>query len=769
MSPVCLRFPLPLAVLPFLAGICATAQQPTQQTMQHPWQITEIYGPTAHPGGGAPGGLLWSPDTQHLTVMAPGQGLIDLNLSTGKQDVLVTEEKLKAAQAREVNEKDSDHRGRYDQPDYLWSADSKQILFDLDGTIWVAALADGSFRQVADSKQGSGDDPKFSPDGQTVSYISNHNLYTVKPGAQPVALTKDGSNALLNGEVDWVYLEELTSRSNYAWAPDSKQIAYLQMNEASVPLYPLVDWIPTHPTIDQQRYPLAGDPNPVVRVGVVPASGGATRWIALPNAGQPGGPEYIPRLGWLDAHTLWIETLTRDHKHMRLYFAEASTGKVRQVLEQTDDKFLGDFSKAWYNVETYAPGEFLALDWRDGHTHFYRYTYEAAHPLAGDAKLANQLEKGDYEADEILSIDLKTRTVYYSSTEGSAEGDIGGIAGGTQVWSVALDGTNKQRVTTTPGVHNADFAPGGSSYVDTYSNASTPPAVAICKAPGLCATIFQATAPAGHPHRVPEALTLKAADGVTTLYGTLLLPPNASGKATVPLINAPYGGPGVITITNRWGGRGSYTDEFFAEHGYAVLHVDNRGMGGRGKVFVQASYHDFGGVQLADQLAAIDQVLKLHPELDPNRLGWEGWSWGGTFTINALTHTTRFRAGAAGGTVADFRNYDTIYTERYLGLPQDNPAVYDQAAVALTIKNLHGHLLLQQGTGDDNVHPGNTIQLLQKLTDADLDYDLQLYPRQTHAVAAPSASLMRAQRILEHFDRFLKPVQAVPGPGDPKP
>ena len=735
-----------------LIAACAAAQS-APSPAPHPWALTEILGPTANPGGGAPGGLVWSPDGQHLVTLGPDRELIDFNMATGQRGILIPGEKLTPVAQRTVNEKDSDHRNRYDQPDFLWSDDSRQILFDMDGTLWVYTLATQQLTKVADSRQGSGDDAKFSPDGRTVSYISGHNLYAVSTSApaQPVALTHDGSDALLNGEVDWVYLEELNSRANTAWSPDSKQLAYLQMNEAQVPMYPLVDWIPTHPAIDSQRYPMAGDPNPVVRVGVVPVTGGSTRWIVL-----PAGNEYIPRFGWLDARTLWIEALTRDHKHLRLFFVDAASGESRQVLEQSDPKFLGDFSRNWYNIEAYAPGEFLALDWRDGHTHFYRYTYDAAHPLAAEARLANQLEQGPYEVDGILSIDKPARTVYYSSSEGSAAADEGGLAGGTQVWAVHLDGSGKRRITSAPGTHDADFVPGGSSYVDTYSSTATPPAIDICKAPGACATIFQAHPPAAHRQRTPELLTLKAADGVTILYGTLLLPEGATAAASVPLINEPYGGPGVLTIRNHWGGRGLYLDELMAEHGFAVMHLDNRGMGGRGRDFVQWSYGDFGGVQLADQLATIDQVLATHPQLDGKRLGWEGWSWGGTFTINALTHSTRFRAGAAGGTVADFRNYDSIYTERYLGLPQENAAAYDKAAVALSIPQLHGHLLLEQGTGDDNVHPGNTIQLIGRLTDANIPYDLQLYPRQTHAVADPRANLFRAERVLQHFETYLK-------------
>jgi dipeptidyl-peptidase-4 len=253
-------------------------------------------------------------------------------------------------------------------------------------------------------------------------------------------------------------------------------------------------------------------------------------------------------------------------------------------------------------------------------------------------------------------------------------------------------------------------------------------------------------------------LELKAADGVTPLYASLTLPIGAAAAAaSVPLINNPYGGPGTSTILNRWGGAGHDFDELLAEHGFAVLHVDNRGMGKRGRSFEQACYHDFGQVQLADQLTAIDQVLAMYPQLDKKRLGWWGWSWGGTFTLNALTHSNRFRAGVSVAPVTDFRNYDSIYTERYLGLPAENAKVYDNAAVVETASRLKGHLLIVHGTGDDNVHMENTIQFIQKLVEADIPYDLQLYPRKTHSIAGPEARTHLYSRILEQFEMYLKP------------
>jgi dipeptidyl-peptidase-4 len=715
------------------------------------WTVPEIFG-SAAVSNEPPSDSSWSPDGSRYTYRSKSEGLISVDAASGKREVLIPERKLEPASRREVNEKDKDHRARYSQSPYFWSPDSKQMLLDEDGTLWLYTLADGSMRQIGDSGQGSGDDPKFSPDGKRISYLHQHNLYVVEPGQQqPVALTHTSDPALLNGEVDWVYLEELKVRTNYAWAPDSAHVAYVQMNEAAVPEYPLVDWIPTHATLDMQRYPQPGDPNPVVRLGVVAATGGETKWIDLPIR---AGDDYIPRLGWVDAQTVWAETLARDHKHLDLYFADIATGQMKKVLAQADAKFFNDS----YDINFYAPGSFLLTSWSDGHTHLYRYSYDPAHPLAAEARLEGELEHGDYEVIEVLSVDPGAKTVYYASTEVAAGA---GDPREQQIWAVGLDGTGKHSVTTAPGSHRAAFADGHGSYTDMASTSATPPTLSLCMIGGECRTIWRGTTVPGHVQNPAIMLTLKAADGVTTLYASLILPLGSTGAASVPLINNPYGGPGTATVVDRWGGATHQFDELLAEHGFAVLHVDNRGMGLRGRTFEQAAYRDFGRVQLADQLAAIDQVLAKYPQLDAKRLGWWGWSWGGSFTLNALTHSDRFRAGVSVAPVTDMRNYDSIYTERYLGLPAENVQVYDDAAVLPTANKLKAHLLLVHGTGDDNVHLENTIQYVQKLIDAQIPYDLQLYPRKTHSIAGPEARTHLYTRIVRQFEMYLKPQPAM--------
>jgi dipeptidyl-peptidase-4 len=222
------------------------------------------------------------------------------------------------------------------------------------------------------------------------------------------------------------------------------------------------------------------------------------------------------------------------------------------------------------------------------------------------------------------------------------------------------------------------------------------------------------------------------------------------------LIVNPYGGPGVQSVTNRWGDALLF-DELLAQHGFAVLHADNRGMGVRGRAFAQAAYHNFGPIQLEDQLTVVDAALAQYPQLDKKRLGWWGWSWGGSFTIYALTHSDRFSAGVAVAPVTDWRDYDSVYTERYMSEPAEFASGYHDFSVVNSAANLKGHLLLVHGTGDDNVHMENSVQFIQQLIEAGIPYDLQIYPRKTHSIAGPDVRTHLFNRILAEFEEYLKP------------
>ena len=729
-------------LLPVFFSVAYSQQSAPSTQPTRPWTVKEIFGGPSLTGY-PPGEISWSPDGSRATYIDDSGNLMQIEVPDGKLKTLLDRTKISSLLNPNISEKDRDHRARYDEPDYIWSPDSKQLLFDTNGELWLFSLENGIGVRVGNTGMQSGDDPKFSPNGEFISFVRNHNLFVQKVHGEnsTKALTDSHDDTVLNGEIDWVYLEELNVRSNYFWSPDSKQLAYLQMNESKVPVYPIVDWIPLHATVDQQRYPQPGDPNPSVRVGVVSAADGNTHWLKIPV--DPGN-DYIPRLGWVNPHIVWVEVLTRDQKHMNLYFADVRSGDVRLVLAQTEPKYF----TLTYDIDFVGDHQFLIQSWRDGFTHIYRYTFDAKNPLASEAQFANQLESGDYEVDSIKTVDESTSTVYYLSNEGDSRQE--------QVWAVQLDGSGKRRVTKTEGVHDPDFPAKGGSFIDTASSLMVPDSVSYCTSQGDCTPFWQSRPIEGHKLIAPELLELKAADGKTTLYGTLQLPVNMTAPASVPLIVNPYGGPGVDAAKDAWHPRTLLFDQLLAEHGFAVLHVDNRGMAGRGRAFEQVAYHNFGPPQFADQMAAIDQVLAKYPQIDAHRMGWWGWSWGGTFTLYAVTHSDRFLAAASGAPVTDWRNYDSIYTERYLGLPSENPDVYRDDSVQNTAQNLKGHILILHGTGDDNVHFANTIQFIQKLLDNGIPYDYNVFPRKTHSVAGPIAQTELFSRLLWHFETYVK-------------
>jgi dipeptidyl-peptidase-4 len=715
-----------------LATLSLAAQAP-----QKPLTVDAIFahGPLI---GNAPNELTWSPDGKHLTYLDGGE-LIDLDPGTGKPHVLVSRAKLASLTGADGSETDRDHRSRYKMASYLWAPDAAHLMFDSGGRLWIYDLHNGTGIQIGSTGAGSGDDPKFSPDGKSISFIRDRGLAVIRlrEAGTPMIVAAPAPNATtLNGQVDWVYSEELGVRSNYFWSPDSKNLAYLQMNETSVPHYPIEDWIPTHATVDLQRYPQPGDPNPVVRVGVVNAGGGKTVWVKLPIK---DGEDYIPRFGWADAKTLWIEAVTRDHKHRDLYFADAASGQARGTLKLADDKFFDES----YDVSV-GEGSVVLTNWSDGHNHLYLYSYDQANP--GEARLERQLTKGDFEVGEVYRIDAQGKAIDYASNEGSPLEQ--------QLWQVSFDGQHKQ-LSAGAGFHTGNFAPAGDAFVDRQSTRMDAPTLRLCEA-AKCNVFWQTRALEPYRLRAPEQLEVKAHDG-STLYATLLLPDGVANPASVPLIVNPYGGPGSPTVANRWGDSLLF-DELLAQHGFAVLHADNRGSGGRGRAFAQAAYHNFGPVQLEDQLTVVDAALAKYPQLDQKRMGWWGWSWGGSFTLYAMTHSDRFSAGVAVAPVTDWRNYDSIYTERYMSLPAEFAAGYKDFSVVNSAANLKGRVLLVHGTGDDNVHMENSVQFVQKLIEAGIPYDLQIYPRKTHSIAGPDVRTHLYNRILAQFEMYLKPV-----------
>lgn len=732
-----------LAVIFVFISVPARAQTtPTQ-----PLTIETIYQPGGLAGRG-PETLEWSPDSKSLTFVqrddAGEKGeLWFVDATTGEKKVLVRSEKLAALDPgtnKVKNEREKERRTRYHVAAYLWAPDSKHLIFDSQGQLWLYDLGSETAVQLTSAADPSGD-PKFSPDNSHVAYVRKHNLY-VRPvrGSGEKQLTKDTDSNLLNGDIDWVYAEELGVRSNYFWSPDSKQIVFLHMDETNVPVYPITDWMPAHPTVDNEKYPKVGDPNPVVKLGVVDVDKGKPRWISLTSDEDT----YIPRFGWVREGVIWAEVLNRTQDQLDLYFVDAKTGKSRIVLtEETPGAWI-DFEQV--EVRLLKPsGHFLWPSWRDGTMQIYLYSFDMQNPMAADAKLERQLTKGDFEVLGIKGVDDAAGTVFFEANQDDPRQ--------TQIFSVQLDGSGFKALTSAEGQHIATFSDDGKHYAQMYSGPQASPRLSLCAVGGPCSVVWKARDEIGeYGLRAPKFLEFKADDG-TTLYGRLLLPPGGITNGKIPLIVNIYGGPAAQMVRKDVP---SAFDEVMARKGFAIFAVDNRGTPGRDRRFQTAIRHEFGAIELKDQLTALDQLLAQYPQLDKDRIGIWGWSNGGSMTLYAMTHSDRFRAGVAVAPVTDQLNYDSIYTERYMGLLKNNKEGYEQSDVTKSADKLHGALLLVHGTSDDNVHFQNSIQMIDALIKAGKQFRLMIYPNKTHSIAGKDARVHLFKMIEEHFERELK-------------
>lgn len=731
----------------FLSSALTGAQASGQQGVK-PLTIEEIFTPGAITGRG-PETMEWSPDGSKLSyVQRDDKGeqgeLWYVDGATGEKKVLVTAAKLASlAPDRDKvrNEREKERLTRYHVAAYIWAPDSKHLIFDSQGQLWLYDLGTNTAVQFTSAPDPSGD-PKFSPDGNHVSYIRKHNLY-VRPiaGKNEKQLTRDKEENLFNGDIDWVYAEELAVRSNYFWSPDSKQIVFLHMDESKVPAYPITDWTPTHPTVDQEKYPKVADPNPVVKLGVVDADSDKVRWMSLTNDQD----SYIPRFGWVRDGLLWAEVLNRNQDKMDLYFADAKSGKSHIVLTETSPE-------AWINVtddfRVLKSGDrFLWSSWRDGHTHLYLYSFDRQNPLGAEAKQERQLTSGDFEVLGVEAVDEAAGVVFFAANKDDPRQ--------RHVLSAKLDGSGMLALTHEEGMHFGHFADDGKHYADTYSNVLTPPRLTVCTVGGACNPVWEARSVADYGLTPEKFLEFKAEDG-TTLYGRLLLPPNALAGGKIPLIVNVYGGPAAQLVLRGWGGASALFDQIMARKGFAIFAVDNRGTPGRDRKFQAAIRHQFGVVELKDQLTAIDQLLAQYPQLDNDRMAIWGWSNGGSMTLYAMTHADRFRAGVSVAPVTDQLNYDTIYTERYMGLPKDDARGYEQSNLMKSAEKLHGALLLAHGTGDDNVHFQNSVQMIDALIKAGKQFRLMIYPNKTHSIAGKEARVHLFTMIEDHFERELK-------------
>lgn len=732
-----------------------------------PLTVEEIYAPGGVTGR-EPETTKWSPDSSQATfvlrdVTGDHADLWSLDPGTGEKKILVSDAKLTAlapSSDKIKDEREKERVNRYHVAAYDWAPDSKHILFNSGGQLWFYDLASATALQMTFTEKPA-QDPKFSPDGSKLAYLQLHDLHVrnVSGKDDDKSLTKDGGDNLLNGEVDWLYAEELSVRSNYFWSPDSREIAFLQSNESRVPTYPIVNWLPTHPTVDPEKYPKAGDQNPEVRLGVLNAENGKLKWISL----LIDADTYIPRFGWVRPGILWAQVLNRKQDQMDLYFVDAHSGKSRKVLTESSPD-------AWVNVNDdfrilKSGDRFLWSSWRDGNTHLYLYSFDKVNPLKGEAKLERQITHGDFEVLGVEVVDEEMGVVYFASNLSDYRQE--------QIGAAKLDGSKLQdwevnRLTLDIGSHHGIFSPNAKYYIDSFSSVKAPSRMSVCGIKFLlgapasdsidlpCHVFHRPKDLTDYNPNQPLFLTFRADDD-TILFGQLLMPPDMAKDATakIPLIVNVYGGPAAQLVQNTWGGSGQLFNQILMRRGFAVFSVDNRGTPNRGRKFSAAIRGQFGGIELKDQLRALDTLLKSYPQLDPKRIGIWGWSNGASMTLYAMTHSDRFKAGIAVAPVTDWHDYDSAYTERYMGLPKDNAKGYD-LSMPHAAADLRGSLFLVHGTSDDNVHMQNSIQMIDALVKAGKPFRLMIYPNKTHGISGQEARTHLFNMMLDHWEKELK-------------
>ena len=674
--------------------------------------------------------IMWRPGHEQVSYVRDdaGDGLWLYDVATGK--------------ARRL-----DVSGSVSPETYQWSANGDEILFQGVDDLWVFDVRTGETKRLTNDSVKE-EVPTFSPAGDRVAFVRQNNIFTIslKTG-KATQLTTDGTELVLNGIFDWVYKEELADRStarSYEWSPDGRKIAYLRLDDSPVPQYPLVNFLSRHVELNIQRFPQSGDPNPKASFHVVSVDGGSAMTWHSPDASVP--VEYFgPTFTWTpDSKSISFLTLNRDQTEEVAHLWNVNSGASRTLLVERDKYWINSLNPPHF----LSGGRFLWLSERDGWMHLYLYGM--------DGKLQKKLTSGNWMIDRPVFSDLPmfqvggdSGWIYFLSTEPDARQ--------RQIYRVRLDGNGLQQVSKQPGTHTFYLSPDGRYYVDRFSDYKTPPVTRLYKSDGEETSTLDKPANYLDNYELgtTELVTVKSADG-TNLYARLVKPPNFDPNKKYPVIVKVYGGPEIQMVKDEWGVT-SLEDQLFAERGYLLWILDNRGSWGRGHAFETPIFEHLGRQELKDQLAGVD-YLKSLPYVDASRMGIRGWSYGGYMTLYTLTHAPDvFKCGAAGGPVADWKFYDSIYTERYMRTADVNPDGYRESSPLEAAGNLTANLLLMHGVDDDNVHLQNTINFIEALVRDGKPYQLYLQPGEKHGFSAYSARLYLLKRRLKFFDKNLHP------------
>jgi len=643
--------------------------------------------------------------------------------------------------------------------DYQWSEDGRWLLIftnsqrvwrqNTRGDYWVLNKKNRQLWKLGgDAETSTLMFAKFSPDSTRVGYVRKNNIFVQQlrenPGElQITQLTTDGSETIINGTFDWVYEEEFHMRDGFRWSPDSKHIAYWQLDSKGIGTFYLINNTDSlYPELIPVQYPKVGTTNSACRVGVVPASGGKTRWFDLP--GDPRG-YYIARMDWAgNSDEIVFQRLNRLQNANNIMLGNIHTGRVRTILTEQDS--------AWVDVHD-------ALKWLDKGKRFSwvseRDGWRHVYVVDRFGKSLQPVTPGAFDVIEVLEVDGKRGWVYYIASPSNP--------GQRYLFRVRFNGRSKpQRLTplNQPGTHSYQLSPGLKWAFHTYSSFDTPPQTQLIRLPGhkKVRTLVdnkKLRAKVKALKRTPVEFFRVDIGGGVQLDAWCMKPPDFDRSKQYPLLFYVYGEPWNQTVLDRWSKNQYLWHLMLTQQGYLVMSIDNRGTPApRGREWRKCVYRQIGILASADQAAAVQAVIKNRPYVDPKRIGIWGWSGGGSMSLNAIfRYPGLYHTAMAIAPVANQRFYDTIYQERYMGLPEDNPEGYEQGSPITFAHQLEGNLLLVHGTGDDNVHYQNTEALINTLIEANKHFSLMIYPNRSHSIKEGKNT---RRHLYEVLTRYLK-------------
>jgi dipeptidyl-peptidase-4 len=718
--------------------------------------VERIFGSREFAARGA-GQLRWLDDSTYVALQASSQQngaeLARFNARTGARDVLVQSPWLTPNGASAPLEVE----------DYFWSPDHKRLLVftaservwreNTRGDYWVLDLTSHQLRKLGgDAPRSTLMFAKFSPDSRRVAYVRQNDLYVedVANGAI-TRLTSDGSRTIINGTFDWVYEEELSLRDGFRWSPDGKSIAYWQLDASGVKDFDLIDDTDSlYSFVNPVQYPKAGTTNSAGRIGVVASTGGPTMWLAID--GDPRN-QYLARMDWAglaNSSELLIQRMNRPQNEIDVLLADARTGTVKTILVERDSAWVDVVNDVrWLDRDR----EFTWMSERNGWRRMYEVSRDGATIKALSADSMDVTHPAfAFGAQAVLGTDATGDYVYHYASPQNP----------TQLYlyrtSLKRPGlTTRVTPADQPGTHSYEIAPNGRYAVHTWSSFGTPPTVELITLPDhKRIRVLQDNAElrvhmAALELGPREFFRVDIGDGVK-LDGWMIKPPGFDQTKKYPVVFEVYGEPAAQTVTDSWGGGGYLWHVMLSQMGYIVMSVDNRGTPApRGRAWRKAIYKQIGVLNGADQAAAARAIAKW-PFVDPRRLGVWGWSGGGSTTLNVMFRTPDvYRMGMAVAPVADLHYYDTIYQERYVGLPQDNPEVYRVGSPVTFASQLKGDLLVVHGSGDDNVHYQNTEALVNALVKANKPFQLMVYPNRTHCICEGEGTSIHLYSLLTRY------------------